>query len=495
MSDGEVAREALDRWRTDFPRLVRDLFAVTPDPWQDRALEAFNGPVPRTAMRASKGPGKSCVEAWCVWGFLLTRDHPKVAATSVTFDNLRDGLWTELAKWRARSPLLQRLFDWTAERVVLRSAPETWWAAARSWSRSATIEQMGQTLAGLHADNILFVVDEVGSVPDPVVKTAEAALANIGPGCEGRLLIGGNPERTEGALFRACTSEQGSWNLITVSGDPDDPDRSPRVSIEWARDMIRRYGRDDPWVRTNILGLFPLAQANKLIGLDLAHQATQRHYPVHAEQSSPVVIGVDVARFGDDRSAIAVRQGLVLRSISPHRGLDLMTLSSLVAAEINARRPAATFVDVTGLGAGVVDRLRQLGFYVIPVEFGGRAMDQERFANKRAEIWSLMAEWLKDGGALPENPELLADLTAPTYSYNMSGRLVMESKDDLRKRGISSPDLADAVATTFASPVAPIVEDRRDLARQRDADLDYNPLEAPFGVRDGSALDYSPIGG
>ena len=138
------------RWLEHPAVMVRELFGVEPDPWQAEVLEVFPTPAgKRIAMPASKGPGKTAVEAWLIWNFLLTRPYPNIAATSVTADNLRDGLWKELAKWQEKSPLLKSAFTWGKERIFAKDHPETWWAAARSWSQSADAQTQSETLAGI----------------------------------------------------------------------------------------------------------------------------------------------------------------------------------------------------------------------------------------------------------------------------------------------------------------------------------------------------------
>ena len=197
-----VAADTIRLWREHPARMVRDLFGVTPDPWQEEVLEAFPHRQ-RIAMKASKGPGKTAVLAWLGWNFLLTRPNPKVAATSISAENLADNLWTEMALWQGKSPLLISLFDWTKTRISSKQKPETWWMSARSWSKTADRSQQSQTLAGLHADYVLFLLDESGGMPDAIMASAEAALSSC---VEGHIVQAGNPTSLEGPLYRACTS-------------------------------------------------------------------------------------------------------------------------------------------------------------------------------------------------------------------------------------------------------------------------------------------------
>lgn len=448
-----AAASRLRAWREDPVLFVQECLKAEPDAWQVEVLRAFPSQQ-RVALKACKGPGKSTVLAWLIWNFLSTRPHPKIACTSITGDNLRDGLWTELAKWQGRSPFLRMAFDWTTTRIAAKDHPETWFASARQWSKSADPSSQADTLAGLHADYLLFVIDEAGGVPDAVAAAAEAGLAT---GVETKLLIAGNPTMLEGPLYRASTRERHLWWVKEITGDPDDPQRAPRIDVRWARDQIEKYGRDNPWVLVNVFGQFPPAQANALLGVEEVTAAQKRSPDPALYRADATVMGVDVARYGDDRSVVFLRQGK--RALPPRvwRNLDLMTLSGHIARFIDENGPDAAFVDQTGIGSGVVDRLRQLGYgrTVVGVDFGGKALDEKRFQNRRAEMWWSMADWVRAGAFLPNTPELVGELTAPTYSYaNAAGRLQLEAKEDLKKRGLPSPDLADALALTFAEPVA-----------------------------------------
>lgn len=432
--------------------MVRELFGATPDAWQERALEAFPQQQ-RVAVKANKGPGKTALDAWLGWNFLLCYKNPKVAATSVSGDNLRDGLWAEMAKWQARAPFLKAAFTWSAERIWCNAYKETWWASARQWSKSADPAQQADTLAGLHADNILFILDEAGGIPDSVMAAAEAALAT---GKNTKLLITGNPTQTSGPLWRAFTRERHLWFLVEVTGDPDDPNRSPRVSKEWAREQIEKYGRDHPYVIVNVFGQFPPTQSNALLGIEDVSAAARRTVNEHFVTHEPRILGVDVARFGDDRTVIFPRQGQIAMQPQVLRNLDTMEVAGQVSLAATRWAPHAIFVDVTGIGAGVVDRLKQLGISAIGVEFGGKpSMAAPPMADKRMEMWHLMSEWLKAGGCIPDDPELISELSAPTYSFDANNRLRLEKKDDIKKRGLPSPDKADALALTFAFPVRP----------------------------------------
>ena len=224
--------------------------------------------------------------------------------------------------------------------------------------------------------------------------------------------------------------------------------------------------------RQEMLCDFSAASDDVLISIDLVSEACQREPLERLILGSPKILGVDVARFGDDRSVIIKRQGLVAFPPIVLRGLDNMALAERVAVEINREKPDAVFID-SGRGEGVIDRLRQLGFSVIEVAFGGKPINAH-YTNKRAEMWAMMAEWLKSGGCLPNDPALKSDLCTPTYSFNAAGKMVLESKDDIKKRGLRSTDIADALCLCFAMPVVPKAT---VYARNRHDNGDgYNPF-------------------
>lgn len=473
------AHERLRAWRADPRVFVRECFGATPDEWQDEVLAAAVES-DRLALKASKGPGKSTVLAWLIWWYLATHLHPKVVATSVTEDNLKDGLWTELSRWQAKSDFLRAAFTWTSTRIANVDSPETWWASARTWPKGGDSNQQADTLAGVHADHVMFVLDEAGGIPDAVAAAAEGGLANAdkAAGRTAKLLIAGNPTHLEGPLYRAVTSERALWWVKEISGDPDDPKRAPRVSIEWARAQIAKYGRDNPYVLVNVFGRFPPASSNALFAPDDVSAAMRRVITAVEYQQEAKVLGVDVARYGNDRTVLALRQGRVVFGPKVLRSMDTMQVAGQVALAADKHRPDAIFVDQATFGAGVLDRLVQLGYPTIGVDFAAKPVTDARFANRRAEMWFRLAEWVKAGGALPDVPELVQELTTPTYQFDAHNHLLLEKKAAIKARTGVSPDIADAIALTFAQPVAH--RELRQLLGQRSyigKAADYDPLE------------------
>lgn len=478
MSD--VAISTLRRWRQDPVAFVRECFRIEPDAWQVELLRALPTQK-RMAAAACKGPGKTACMAWMGWNFLLTRPKAKIPCTSITGPNLADGLWAEFAKWQGRSPILEREFQWTKTRIFHKRHPADWFASARAWAQDADPSQQANTLAGIHADYLLFLIDEVSNIPDGVVSAAEGALTS---GIETKLFMAGNCTKNSGPLYRAVVTDRHRYHVTRITGDPDDPNRSPRIDIEEARATIKQYGRESYIVKVNILGEFPERQADKLIDVKDCEAAMRRSVSEREFQDEAKIIGLDVARFGDDASDLAFRQGKVAFPSKEMRGLDTMELADQLLFTIDRWEPDAAFVDATGIGAGVVDRCKQRGYghLVQEVHFGMKARDDEKYENKRAEMYDETAQWLRNGGCLPQSPMLAEELSAPVFFYDKRNRICLEPKKDIKARIGRSPDKADGLVLTFAFPTRP---------RNRGGRLPYNPHGDTRAKTKSSALEGS----
>lgn len=473
--------DVLLKWRRDPVSFVREVFNVEPDAWQILALQAFASDDPamkRMSMQACAGPGKSTILAWCIWNFMLcyvdAENYPKCAAVSITADNLKDNLWSELSKWQARSPLLMHQFEWTQTKIFHKKFPAYWFASARSFSKSANTEEIGRTLSGLHSKFILFVIDESGDIPPSIIKSAEQGLST-GP-VFGKILQAGNPTSHAGMLYAAATLLREQWHVIRITGDPDDPNRSPRIDTKWAAEQIKQYGRKNPWVMAYILGEFPDSSINTLLSVEDVMQAVDRGLHEHTYNWAQKRLGIDVARFGMDSSVIFPRQGL--------RGFKYVQVHGLRSNEVAARvmlskskwGSEAEFVDGTGgYGSGVVDSLLQAGVAAHEIHYSSSAIDPAYF-NRRSEMWFEMAKWIKRGGSIPNDSRLIKELTAPTYTF-VNGKFQLESKDQIKARLGFSPDVADALGLTFALPdVATTVATEMYRSPSR-AKHDYDPLD------------------
>jgi len=376
--------------------------------------------------------------------YLLMRFPNKVVVTAPTSGQLFDALFAELKRWIGELPKpIQDLLTVKSDRVELAAAPSEMFISART-SRAETPE----ALAGVHSDNVLLVVDEASGVPEKVFEAAAGSMS----GHNATTILLSNPTRSTGTFYESQTRMAGrGWTQRWSCVD------SPLVSDEFVDEMRERYGEESNAFRIRVLGEFPLADDDTIIPFHLVDAAMNRDIEVDDERRP--VWAVDPARFGSDRTAFCKRVGSVITEIKSWRGLDLMQTVGRVMAEYEAlnpsSRPSEILVDSIGVGSGVVDRLRELGAPVRGVNVAESPSMGETYNNLRTELWFKTKAWLEDRGCkLPQDDELLADLTGIRYSFTSSGKMAAESKDQMRRRGLRSPDLADAVCLTMASDAA-----------------------------------------
>ena len=401
----------------------------------------------RRAISSGHGIGKSAFVAWIILWALSTLPDTRGVVTANTEGQLKGKTWAELAKWH-RLCLTGHWFDCTATALIskLPGRAKTWRCDMAPWSERTT-----EAFAGLHNKDkrVLLIFDEASAIPDSVWEVSEGALTD--EDTEIIWIVCGNPTRNSGR-FRECFGKfRHRWGNRQVDSREVSLTNKAQIS-QWIDD----YGADSDFVRVRVRGVFPRAGGNQLISNELVAEGAARSLREGAFAHAPLIFGLDVARFGDDQSVLTKRQGLIVQPQLKWRNLDLMTLAGLVARHIDADRPDAVFVDMGGLGAGVVDRLHQLGYeQTLGVDFGGQAAKPPLHVNKRTEMWCALHDWLKNGGALPADPELAADLTGPEYGFTGDkGQIALEKKADMKKRGLASPDCGDSLALTFALPVA-----------------------------------------
>jgi hypothetical protein len=438
-----------------------------PEPWQREVLEKLgqglmsSDEAVRMAVASGHGIGKSALVAWIILWAMSTFTDARGIVTANTEGQLRTKTWPELAKWLALCAN-RHWFTYTATSLHS-SQPghdKTWRVDAITWSENNT-----EAIAGLHnkGKRAFALFDEASAIPEGVWETVEGALTD--GGTELFWAAFGNPTRTTGR-FRECFAGgrfAHRWSPQQIDSRSVSMTNKAQIA-SWVKD----YGEDSDFVRVRVRGVFPRAGTLQFIDGERIADAVAR--ALEPDPTAPLVMGVDIARQGADHSVIRFRRGLDARGIPAvkFRIPDLMQVASRVMEQVNAHNPDAVFVDGTGIGWGVVDRLSQLGCpNLTGVDFGGRADRTDgsdaavRYANKRAEMWGFMKEWCKSG-CLPDDRELAADLGAVDYGYDGSDAILLERKDDMRKRGLASPDDGDALALTFAYPVA-----RRDVAEER----------------------------
>ena len=377
--------------------------------------------------------------SWIILWFISTRQFPQIVVTAGKKEQLTSKTWRELAKW-SKMAINGHWFVWTSTKLEHALYPDTWYASAIPWSKNAP-----ENFAGTHEEHVLVVYDEASAIDDVIWEVTDGAMTTPGA----MWIAFGNPTKNTGR-FHACFNKfRDLWRRFQI--DSREAKKANRRLLDlW----VKLYGEDSDFVKVRVRGVFPSAGDLQFIPSEDVQAAIDRVSKGHEKYGK--VLGVDVARHGTDQSVFVLRQGRKQLKLKKMRIPDTMQLAALVAEAINDWQPDAVFVDATGIGWGVVDRLHQMGFtQVIGVQVGERAMAPERFYNRRAELWFKMREWIQDGGDLINDTDQFTDLTGIEYGFDGQNRWVLESKDDMKERGLDSPDTADALALTFHSAVAP----------------------------------------
>lgn len=400
--------------------------------------------------------------------------------TANTGRQLSTTTWPELAKWHGMS-LFAGWFQFQSRSLVSVDPKhrQNWTFDAFTWEESNP-----ETIRGFHnaGKRIITINDETSATPDSVLNAEEGFLAD--EDTERIWLLLGNPTRATG-YFRECFAgglRHPLWKTFNIDT------RTARMSNKTQiKEWIEFYGLEHDYVRVNVLSLFPRASATQFIASDVVAAAAspQRDPPVTIYD--PLVIGVDIAYEGDDQTVIRFRRGLDGRTIPPqkYRGMDMMQIAARVAEANERHRPDAIFIDQGNMGLGVVHRCQQLQLPVYGIDFGDEPIGGDPSAayyNRRAEMWGKMRDWLAHA-AIDDDPVLKANLTAVEYGFKLrQGRdsILLERKKDMKARGLASPDDGDALALTFALPVAPSDHTQRLSRSGRMHQVDYDPFAGSF---------------
>ena len=415
----------------------------------NKPREAFE--VFRLAVASGRGIGKSALVSWLVLWMLTTRIGSTTIVSANSEAQLRSITWSEITKWLAMM-INSHWFEISATRVTpakwladiverdLKRGTRFWSIEGRLWS-----EENPDAYAGLHnQDGVLLIFDEASGIPDPIWDVAQGFWTENTP--HRFWCAFSNPRRNQGYFFECFNSKRDFWTTHNIDArDVEDTDKQVYEQI------IAEYGEDSPQARIEVYGEFPSAGDDQFISPSLVDAASSR--PKHKDETAPIVIGIDPARSGGDSTVIAVRQGRDLVLLRRFRGDDTMTTVGHVIDAIEEFKPALTVIDEGGLGYGILDRLVEQRYKVRGVNFGWKAKNQIMWGNKRAELWGAMRDWLKTA-SIAQDRQLKADLTGPKTKPDSSGTIFLESKKDMKARGLASPDAADALAVTFAFPVA-----------------------------------------
>lgn len=405
----------------------------------------------RQAVSSGRGIGKSALVSWLVIWMLSTRIGSTTIVSANSESQLRSVTWAEITKWLAMG-LNSHWFEVSATRLIpakwltelverdLRKGTRYWGVEGRLWSA-----ENPDAFAGVHNyDGVLVIFDEASGIDDTIWAVTAGFFTENTP--NRFWLAFSNPRRNTGYFYETFHSKRDFWDTKVV-----DARTVEGTDKQVYQQIIDEYGPDSSQAHVEVYGQFPNAGDDQFIGAMLVEDAMQREK--YKDQSAPIVIGVDPARFGADATVIAVRQGRDIAKIIRHRGDDTMTVVGYVIEAIEEFKPALVVIDEGGLGAGIVDRLKEQRYKVKGVNFGNKSKNPIMYGNMRAQMWGDMREWLKTA-SIPNDRFLKTDLISPMMKPDSRGTIFLESKKDMKARGLASPDAADAIAVTFAFPVA-----------------------------------------
>ncbi len=465
-------RRAQQRWKARPDDFFRECLLFEPDEWQVNAANSLRDK-PRVAVKSGQGVGKTGLEACVLLWFLLCYENSRVVATAPTKQQLHDVLWAEIDKWMVNSPLLNQMLKWTKTYVYMRGYEKRWFAIARTATRP-------ENMQGYHADNMLFIVDEASGVADPIMEAITGTLS----GANNKLLMMGNPTKTSGTFYEAFTKDRDLYDCYTVNSE-----LSPRTNKDNILSMKRKYGDTSNVVRVRVYGEFPLQEDDVFIPLSFMEQSintelseatakalgeyrTERGELLPRDPSgvTSISIGCDVARFGDDRTCIGYNVNEAVRFYKKYNGQDTTWTAGNVAALYRWLRKTMQYedtiyvkIDDGGVGGGVTDQLRAFKrtdpdtystMAIMPVNFG-QVIKHKYYYDSTTFMMSVVRDLVSpvdEAGnehppeiVLPNDPDMIGQLSVRKYSFATNGKQKVESKKEMKERGLHSPDEGDCI--------------------------------------------------
>lgn len=440
-------------YRKDINQFAVDMFQFDADEWQKGMFDDIVHH-PKVAVKSGQGVGKTAGTAIVALWFLSCFPNSRVVATAPTGHQLHDVLWSEIAKWQARSPILSEILKWTKTYVYVKGMEKRWFAVARTSTKP-------ENMQGFHEDNMLFIVDEASGVANAII---EAILGTLS-GENNKLLMLGNPTKTSGVFYDCFTVDRDLWVTRTVNSLD-----SPRTNKENIRSLIRKYGEGSNVIRVRVYGEFPTQEDDVFIPLSLIEKSIMTDYDLSKEDIVSIDIGCDVARFGDDKTVIGYKVNKKAEIYEKINGQNTMTTAKKIAQlglrlkdkyRWNGAIPIK--VDDGGVGGGVVDKLREMKkehpdlygwMKIFPVHFGA-TIKHKYYADTTTFMMSVVRDLIstvdEDGNekevelVLPNDNDLVAQLSIRKYEFASNGKQRVESKKKMKERDLPSPDEADCI--------------------------------------------------
>ena len=473
----ELQNDPVQFVKVVFPWGEGELLNKQPDTWQLELLcdikQGLKTPntVIREAIASGHGIGKSALVAWIILWSIATHEDTKGVVTANTDTQLKSKTWAELAKWY-RLFIAKDLFKFTAT-SIFSAEPEhekTWRIDAIPWSKDNP-----EAFAGLHnqGKRILVIFDEASAIADEIWEVTEGALTDA----DTQIIwcCFGNPTRNNGRFFECFNLYRHLWKHQQIDS------RAVKISNKkQLQEWVNTFGEDSDFVKVRVRGIFPSTSAKQFIPGEYIDKARGKNIHKHEFDFAPTILGVDPSWTGDDEFVIWLRQGRMAKKLGIYLKNDNdMEMAALIAEFQDEHKAVAVFIDM-GYGTGIASAGNSLlNRNWTLVSFAAKSA-KKGYANKRAEMWSNLKEWLKDGGCIENDDNLCRELASPEASVNLKGEIILESKDEMKRRGVRSPNRADALALTFAYPVAAVnpIDDALKIAKQIKTVSEYDPFSA-----------------
>lgn len=426
---------------------AEDVLGQELDDWQREAIKStFKDHF--VSIRSGNGVGKTRLLALLVAVFLTLRYQVKIICVSPSKEQMTDALWSELYELIDSVPFLKGILVWTKAKVYSKFNPEGCFAVLRSprirKRKDMNAPKTIEALQGRHSETVVFIGDEAAGLDEAVLATMNALLTTA----DCYAVLASNATTSSGYFYETHHSKAHLWSKFHVNAED-----SPRVSKEWIQRQLAEYGsREHPLYRIRVRGEFPLAQPNALYPFDDIQRA--RKLDIKPNHYDPVILGCDIARYGGNLTVICVRKGPVILKFIKFQHFSLMETTGRIVKLIQEYDPLSVRIDAIGIGAGVYDRLKELGFRnIVPIISGAKAQDPTKFINLRAEMhWNLRILIQSGEFKLPDDDSFVSEATPITYKVLSSGKIQIEGKDDLLERGFASPDHVDSAVMTCTDP-------------------------------------------
>lgn len=438
MTKTEKINLLIRAWQPDPVFGIESLFGIKLDDQQRSLIIAAHKENSRVACKSGTGLGKTACLVWLTAYYLLTLDDVRILITAPSHNQLDRVFKSEWDKWFGRMPEdIQALFEVKKESISVKMKKDV-----RLCSLVTGNPQNLQNLQGGHSKNYVVFFEECNGLEDSVIKTLLGTLGSS----KSKVIMVANPVVPRGMYYELFQKKNKRWTLLTF-----DAFHCDRVELSWIEEMKDLYGEDGDEYLIRVLGKFGKLGENSFFSAPSIEAAVQEDLPTAAYASYPVVMGVDVARFGVDSTVFILRQGPKLLKIVEHRGLDTMEVANKVLDFHSRYHPVQIFIDGIGVGSGVVDRCKEFGLPYVDVVVSSKSSNPRVYGNLRSQLYGELRDWLDNGADILDNDRLLLELAGSWYTYNNKLQIMLPSKKEIKSKGQTSPDVLDSLALTMAS--------------------------------------------